>query len=35
MLIETAACLATKIEDLREPCKVDPIDIPTSSPPIR
>ncbi len=35
MLIETAACLATKIEDLKEPCKVDPVDIPTSSPPIK
>lgn len=35
MLLETAACLATEIEDLKQPCKVTPIDIPTSSPPIR
>ena len=35
LLIHTAECLATKIEDLQNPCKVDPINIPTSSPPIR
>jgi hypothetical protein len=35
MLLETAGCLATRIEDLHEPCHVDPVDIPTSSPPIR
>lgn len=35
MLLDTAGCLATRIEDLHEPCHVDPIDIPTSSPPIR
>ena len=35
MLLETAGCLATRIEDLLQPCKVDPIEIPTSSPPIR
>ena len=35
MLIKTAECLATRIEDLNQPCAVPPIDIPTSSPPIR
>lgn len=35
MLLETAACLATRIEDLHRPCNVAPVDIPTSSPPIR
>ena len=35
LLIEAAECLATKIEDLKRPCNVTPVDIPTSSPPIR
>jgi hypothetical protein len=35
LLLETAGCLATKIEDLHQPCLVEPVDIPTSSPPIR
>ena len=35
MLLHTAGCLATRIEDLHQPCKVEPVDIPTSSPPIR
>lgn len=35
MLLETAGCLATRIEDLKQPCRVDPVDIPTSSPPIK
>jgi hypothetical protein len=35
MLLETAACLATRIEDLHRPCNVPPVEIPTSSPPIR
>jgi hypothetical protein len=35
LLIETAEVLATKIEDLKTPCNVPPVDIPTSSPPIR
>ena len=35
MIIETAECLATRIEDLNRPCNVQPVDIPTSSPPIR
>lgn len=35
VLIETAGCLATRIEDLKQPCKVEPVDFPTSSPPIR
>lgn len=35
MLLESAAYLATRIEDLHQPCNVTPVDIPTSSPPIR
>lgn len=35
MLLETAEVLATKIEDLKTPCNVPPVDIPTSSPPIK
>ncbi len=35
LLITTAECLATKIEDLKHPCNVEAVDIPTSSPPIR
>ncbi len=35
MLLEAAGCLATRIEDLHQPCNVEPVDIPTSSPPIR
>lgn len=35
LLLETAGCLATRIEDLHKPCCVEPVDIPTSSPPIR
>jgi hypothetical protein len=35
LLIESAEVLATKIEDLKTPCSVPPVDIPTSSPPIR
>lgn len=35
LLIDNAECLATKIEDLQSPCKVDPVEIPTSSPPIK
>ena len=35
LLIKTAECLATRIEDLNRPCAVTPVDIPTSSPPIR
>ena len=25
MLMETAGCLATRIEDLKQPCKVEPV----------
>lgn len=35
MLLETAEVLATRIEDLKKPCNVPAVDIPTSSPPIR
>ena len=35
LLVSTAECLATKIEDLKHPCNVEAVDIPTSSPPIR
>jgi hypothetical protein len=35
MLLDAAACLATCIEDLTTPCAVEPVDIPTTSPPIR
>lgn len=33
--MHTAGCLATRIEDLKQPCNVEPVDIPTSSPPIK
>ena len=35
MLLEVAVCLATRIEDLHRPCDVPPVDIHTTSPPIK
>jgi hypothetical protein len=35
MLLEVAGCLATRIEDLHRPCDVPPVDIHTTSPPIK